>query len=101
MYLFFAQDQGMEGVVCGFSRSGQELAVSGADVKVKIWDFATETLKQRLKPPPWNSCLSWSKLTEVRLCWLKARRVFTDLKRKREIGYSTRKSARALLRTLV
>ena len=66
MYLFFAQ-----GVVCGFSRCGQELAVSGADVKVKIWDFASETLKQRLKPPPWNSCLSWSKLTEVRLCWLK------------------------------
>ena len=38
--------------MCGFSRSGEELAVPGADVKVKIWNFASETLKQRLKPPP-------------------------------------------------
>ena len=57
----------MEGVVCGFSRSGKELAVS--DGEVKIWGFASETLKQRLKLTA-IMCLSWSRLTKVRLCML-------------------------------
>lgn len=55
--------------MCGFSRSGEHLAVSGADGEVKIWDCASEMLKQRLKPTSAAiACLSWSRLAKVRLC---------------------------------
>lgn len=56
----------MEGVVCEFSRSGEQLAVCGGDGEVKIWDCASEALKQRLKPTSAAiACLSWSRLAKV------------------------------------